>query len=243
MMDISGFLSFVVLAVLVMVISGGLDRLLAQVAPFRLFYYAIRLPGVVLHEIAHIAGCVLSGAEIRKIVLFSETGGSVTYARPKIPLFGTVIISTAPLFILPLILAGLTWLFGTYFMCYVPPLFPSGWGTVPGFYEMIHEVITIFSINLVSRFNGWFLLYLYLTGSIILSLAPSGQDLRNAAVGIGVLFIICLLVIWSGFQGAITVVGLILAPMNTAFSVGLMYEMITAVVAVPFLAMYGIRRV
>jgi hypothetical protein len=31
--------------------------------------------------------------------------------------------------------------------------------------------------------------------------------------------------------------------MNTAFSVGLMYEMIAAVVAVPFLAMYGIRRV
>jgi hypothetical protein len=31
--------------------------------------------------------------------------------------------------------------------------------------------------------------------------------------------------------------------MNTAFSVGLMYEMITAVIAVPFLAMYGIMRV
>jgi hypothetical protein len=243
MMDSSGFFSFVILAVLVIVISGGLDRLLAHVAPFRLFYYAIRLPGVVLHEIAHMAGCVLSGAEIKKVVLFSETGGSVTYARPKIPLFGTVIVSTAPLFILPLILAGLTWLFGTYFGCYVPPLFPSGWGTVPGFYGMIHEVTAIFSINLVSRFNGWFLLYLYLAGSIILSLAPSGQDLRNAAVGIGILFITCLLVIWSGIQGTITMMGLVLSPMNTAFSIGLMYEMIAAVVAVPFLALYGMRRV
>jgi hypothetical protein len=37
--------------------------------------------------------------------------------------------------------------------------------------------------------------------------------------------------------------GLVLSPMNTAFSIGLMYEMIAAVVAVPFLALYAMRRV
>jgi hypothetical protein len=239
MMDISGFFSFVILAVMVILISGGLDRLFARVAPFRLFYYALRLPGVVLHEAAHVAGCVLCGAKIKKIVLFSKSGGSVTYAKPKIPIFGNVIISTAPLFVLPLVLTGLTWVFGTYFRCYVPPVFPSGWDTVAGFYDIIHEVILIFSTNLVIRFNGWFLVYLYLAGSIILSLAPSRQDLVNAAVGIAVMMALCLLVIWGGFQGAMTVMGLVLAPMNTAFLIGLVYEVITAFMSVPFILMYG----
>ncbi|MCX6686921.1 MAG: M50 family metallopeptidase, partial [Methanoregula sp.] len=116
-MDIAGFFNFIILALLVILVSVGLDRLYARIAPFRLFYYALRFPGVVLHEIAHVAGCLVTGAEIKKIVLFSETGGSVTYANPKIPLLGTVIISTAPLFVLPLTLAGLTWIFGTYFGC------------------------------------------------------------------------------------------------------------------------------
>jgi hypothetical protein len=116
-------------------------------------------------------------------------------------------------------------------------------GTVAGFYEMIHEVISIFLTNLVSRFNGWFLVYLYLAGSIILSLAPSGQDLKNAAVGIVVIFSLCLLVIWGGFQGAMTVMSLIVTPMNTAFSIGLMYEMIAAFMSVPFILIHGMRRV
>ncbi len=241
-MESSEFFNFIILALVVMVISAGLDRLYARIAPVRLFYYALRFPGIVLHEIAHVAGCVVTGAEIKKIVLFSETGGSVTYVNPKIPLVGTVIISTAPLFVLPLTLAGLTWIFGTYFGCYVPPVFPSGPGTIAGFYEMIHEITVIFPTNLVSRFNGWFLVYIYLTGSIVLSLAPSGQDLRNAAVGIGLIVTLCLLVIWAGFPGPVAVLDLVIAPMNTAFSIGLMYEMIAGLVSVPFILLYGIMR-
>ena len=34
--------------------------------------------------------------------------------RPQSLFFGNVIISTAPLFFLPLVLAALTWVFGTY---------------------------------------------------------------------------------------------------------------------------------
>jgi hypothetical protein len=243
MMDLSGFLSFIILAVLVIVISAGLDRLFARIAPFRLFYYALRLPGVVLHELAHVGGCILAGAEIKKVVLFSKTGGSVTYTEPKIPLFGTIIISSAPLFALPLVLAGLTWIFGMYFHCYVPAVFPQGLETTAALYGMVHEVITIFSINLLSRFNGWFLVYLYLVGSIILSLAPSEQDLRNAAVGIGIIFTLCLFVLWSGFFGTGMLISLILTPMNTAFSIGLMYEMITAIIAVPFVLIFAMVRV
>jgi hypothetical protein len=241
MITISGFVNFIILAVLVMLISVGLDRLFIHIVPFRLFYYAMRFPGVVLHEVAHIAGCLISGAEIKKIVLFSETGGSVTYAKPRIPLIGTVIISTAPLFVLPLILAGVTWIFGSYFGCYVPLAFPSGWDAGTGLYDMINGVITIFKTNLITHFNGWFLLYLYLIGSIILSLSPSGQDIKNAAVGIGILMALCLLVIGTGYQPGIALISLIISLMNNAFSVGLMFEIITVVVAIPFLAFYSTK--
>jgi hypothetical protein len=107
---------------------------------------------------------------------------------------------------------------------------------------MIHQITLIFSTNLISRFNGWFLVYIYLTGSIVLSLAPSGQDLRNAAVGIGLIFTFCLLVIWTGFPGPVAVTGLVIAAMNTAFSIGLMYEVVAGFVSVPFILLYGIVR-
>ena len=241
-MDIPEFFNVIMLALLVILVSVGLDRLYARIAPFRLVYYALRFPGVVLHEIAHVAGCVVTGAEIKKVVLFSETGGSVTYVNPKIPFLGTVIISTAPLFILPLTLAGLTWLFGTYFGCDVPPVFPSGMGSVAEFYAMIHEIPFLFFTNLVMRFNGWFLVYVYLAGSITLSLAPSRQDFLNAAVGIVLIFTLCLLVFWAGFPTLITAIGLVIAPMTTAFSIGLMYEIVTACVSVPFILLYAIMR-
>jgi hypothetical protein len=240
MVDISGFFEFILLLVLVVLLSAGLARLFAQVVPFRLCYLVVRLPGVVLHEIAHVAGCVLAGAEIKKVRLFSETGGSVTYGEPKIPVFGNVIISTAPLLILPGVLALLTWVAGTYLGCYVPPVFPSELGTAAGFYGMITEVLFIFSANLVTRFNGWFPVYLYLAGSITLSLAPSRQDLLNAAAGMVLVTALCLLVIWGGSEGAVTLISLILIPMNTALSIGLMYEVITAFLSLPFIVLHGI---
>ena len=131
-MDISGFFQFILLAVMVILVSVGLDRLYAAVVPFRSLYYAIRLPGVVLHEIAHMVGCVVTGAEIKKVVYFSPEGGSVTYSGPKIPVVGPVIISTAPLFFLPLVLAVLTWVFGTYFGGNVPPVVPLTGDLVTG---------------------------------------------------------------------------------------------------------------
>ena len=241
-MDLSGFFQFILLAVMVILISVGLDRLYAAVVPFRSLYYAIRLPGVVLHEISHMIGCVVTGAEIRKVVYFSQEGGSVTYSEPRIPVVGTVIISTAPLFFLPLILAVLTWIFGTYFGCSVPPVVPLTGDLVAGSEDIFKNVIPLFSSNLIVHPNGWFLVYLFVCGSIVLSLAPSGQDFKNAAIGIGFLLALCLLILKSGFGPGIALVSLIASPMITAFSTGLLFEMIALVVALPFLLIFIVRR-
>jgi len=241
-MDISGFFQAILLAVMVILISVGLDRLFIQVVPFRSLYYAIRLPGVVLHEISHMIGCLVTGAEIRKVVFFSKEGGSVTYSEPGIPILGTVIISTAPLFFLPLILAGLTWIFTTYFGCIVPPVVPLTGDLVAGSEDMIKNIIIIFSQNLIDHPNGWFFLYLFLCGSIVLSLAPSAQDFKNAAIGIGSLLAICLLIVNYGFGPGIALISLIASPMITAFSTGLLFEMITVIVVLPFIILFVVRR-
>jgi hypothetical protein len=129
--------------------------------PFRAIYLFVRLPGVVLHECSHIIGCLMTGARIRNVVLFSKDGGSVTYTRPLLPFIGDVIISTAPLFLLPLALSFITWVFGMFLGC-VFPGFPATIGSPEVLVDLVKVIFSTFSDNLLIRFNGWFFLYLYL---------------------------------------------------------------------------------
>ena len=102
------FLMVVLTGTGVIGISLALDVLWARVIPLRSFYYGIRAPGVIVHECSHILGCLITGAKVKTVVFFSEKGGSVTYTASKIPYLGDVVISTAPLFCIPLVLAGCT---------------------------------------------------------------------------------------------------------------------------------------
>jgi len=239
-MDIAEYLMFLILAATVVVISGLLDRLYAVILPARFLYYAIRFPGIVLHELAHVAGCICTGAKIRSVVLFSREGGSVTYTRPKIPMLGTVIISTAPLLLLPLVLSLLTWIFSTYLGCTLTIALP---GSLNGdaAYGILATAAGLFSANLIAAFNGWFLLYLYLCTTIILSLAPSRQDLTNAAAGILLIAGCGLLVIFAGYAPATSLLGRVLGLMAYPFLLGLLFEIVAGVVALPLALLYGIR--
>jgi hypothetical protein len=233
-MDFSDFSNIALLASLVILISAGLDRLVAHVAPAQILYYAIRMPGIVLHELAHVLGCLITGAGIKKVVLFSRDGGSVTYSKPALPLFGNLIISTAPLIVLPVVLACLTWLFGKFLGCFLPPILPPSPGTVAGIQQMVVAIIGIFTTNIVTHLNGWFFLYLYLAASIVLSLSPSVQDFKNAVVGITAFVVLCLVIIWTGSAPAGALLALVIAPLSTAFSLGILFEMIVFFASVPF---------
>ncbi|HOX35688.1 MAG TPA: M50 family metallopeptidase [Methanoregulaceae archaeon] len=239
-MDSTGYLGFLFLASAVVGISGLLDRLYAAILPARFLYYALRMPGIVLHELAHVAGCLCTGAKIRNVVLFSKEGGSVTYANPKIPVIGTVIISTAPLLLLPLVLSFLTWVFSACLGCDLPITLPEPHTGILG-YGILETVSGLFVANLITEFNGWFLLYLYLCVTIILSLAPSRQDFVNAAAGILLVAGSGLLVILSGYGPAISCLSQVLDLMAYPFLLGLVFEIIAGVVAVPLSVLYGIR--
>ena len=118
------FLVVIVTGLAVMGLSRLIDHLWARVLRHPWLYFLLSAPGVVIHECSHIIGCLITGAKIKKVVLLSKEGGMVSYAQPALPVIGNVIISTAPLFFLPLVLAALTWLFGTYAGCTFPAAIP-----------------------------------------------------------------------------------------------------------------------
>jgi hypothetical protein len=234
------FLAVVLTGIFVMFISMVLDRFWSRALSIREFYYFISAPGVVVHECTHIAGCLITGAKIKKVVFFSKEGGSVTYQSPKVPLLGNVIIGTAPLFGIPLVLAGLTWLFGTYFGCTLFSSVPS-LTSLAGAGAILSSALLILYENLVVEFNGWFLLYLYLTISLVLSLSPSMQDIKNALAGLVILTLLGLLVIASGIPLLIEVLGSVMTLFATGLALGFAFELIALIVTVPVMVVYKLR--
>jgi len=231
------FLLVIATGIVVMLISMALDFLWAQAMPVRVFYYIIKAPGVIIHECAHVLGCLITGATIKKVVLFSREGGSVTHTSPKIPYLGEVVISTAPLFCIPLVLVGCTWVFSQYLGCALPPL-PSGIDSMNAVFGLGSGIVEMFTRNIFVRFNAWFILYLYLILSLVLSVAPSSQDLRNAAIGICIITLAGIVILWSGIPFAVSILEGITHLIGIGFALGLAFGSIALVISVPLMIWY-----
>lgn len=222
---------------LIMGISDLLDHIWAHALHRPLLYLLLSAPGVIVHECAHVAGCLLTGAKVQKIVLISKEGGMVSYSPPAIPVLGDVIIGTAPLFFLPLVLAVLTWIFGMYAGCSFSSAVPS-LGSVSSLYSMILVIGTTLYQNLIAAFNPWFLLYLYLVTSLALSFSPSARDLRNAIAGLLILIIAGLCLILLNFPvitgGFLRILGLF----ATGLAMGFTFGLLAFLVSLPALLFY-----
>ena len=236
-MDTSGFLLVITTGIVVIALSYVLDHLWAAAIPVRMIYLSIRLPGVVLHECSHIIGCLLTGARIKNIVLFSKDGGSVTYSHPLLPYIGDVIISTAPLFLLPLALSFISWIFLTFLGC-VFPSFPDTLESTGVLGDLGNVIFYTFYDNLLIRFNSWFLLYLYLTVSLVLSFAPSSQDMKNAAAGTILMTLAGVLILRSGISPAVTALTELVRLLGYGFMLGLVFGLLTLAVSLPLLVWY-----
>ncbi|MCX6809514.1 MAG: M50 family metallopeptidase [Candidatus Berkelbacteria bacterium] len=111
-------------------------------------YYFLLFPGVIIHELSHVVGCILTGARIKDIQLFSKTGGFVVHEKPFLPYIGNFIISLLPL------LAGAAI---SYFIL----------------------KSQFFGFDL-REINGQKIVYFYLLITILLTMFPSYQDIKNA---------------------------------------------------------------
>jgi hypothetical protein len=234
---IGTFATVICAGLVIMGISRLLDHIWAHTLRYPSLYLLISAPGVIVHECAHVIGCLLVGAKIRKVVLISKDGGMVSYSPPVIPVLGNVIIGTAPLFFLPLVLAALTWLFGTYAGCSFSSAVPS-LSSIASLYSLAAAIGTTLYQNLITAFNPWFILYLYLVTSLALSFSPSMQDLRNALAGLVVLILagLCILVINIPVVtgGFLILLGLI----GTGLAIGLTFGLVALLVSLPALLFY-----
>lgn len=147
-------------------------------------------PGIVLHEFSHAALCLLTGAKIKSISLFERDGGSVEHEQSKIPIIGPVLISIAPF------VAGIA---AIYYLSAVLDL-----KSLPiDFYHFNYHIFfnhlrdSLQNINF-SNYKNWVVFYLSL--SIVVTMIPSKQDLKNIAVPLIIFVLVIIALIFFKFD-------------------------------------------
>ena len=143
-------------------------------------YSVIVFPGVVIHELSHLIGCIITFAKVKKVKLFSMTGGYVRHKKSKIPIVGEPIISFFP------VVGGTLSLFLIYRLVGL---------NLPAFefnQYFFHELKDLF----VNNWNNYiFWIAIYLSISIIISIIPSKKDFKNSFFGLLVIFTILTLIL------------------------------------------------
>ena len=123
----------------------------------------------------------------------------------------------------------------------VSPL-PEGIVSTDALFMLCTGIVGMFTRNLIIQFNPWFLLYLYGTLTLVLSLAPSTQDMKNAAIGIGMITLVGILILWSNLPLAVSLLEEISRLIGIGFAFGLMAEIIALVISSPLMVWYLLRR-
>ena len=145
----------------------------------RRFYRFFVAPGVIVHELSHAIGCLVTGAQIVEINFWKSTGGHVKHYQPKMGLPGEAIIALAPIWGTFLVLFGLTW--------YVAPSTFTSLGT--------YDLASIAGAFDWASVQSW--LYLYIVTSLVATIAPSKTDMSYAlaSLAVGSVLLIFLLMI------------------------------------------------
>lgn len=157
----------------VLTVAFIIDKLLAGSIlgkKYRIFV----APGVILHEAAHALFCLLTGARIKSVSLFDKEGGSVEHEQSKLPVLGPVLISLAPL------AAGIIVI---YFLSSKLGIRENELNLANfRLQELVEHFQKLVRSIDFSDYKNWIVLYLAL--SIVVTMTPSKQDLKNIAIPI-----------------------------------------------------------
>ena len=138
-------------------------------------YSLIVFPGIVIHELSHLIGCIITLAKVKKVKLFSMSGGYVRHKKPKIPIIGKPIISLFPI-------VG-----GTLSLIFIYRLIGLRLPT----FQLSQDFFYQFKILFTDNWNNYiFWIAIYLSISIIISIIPSKKDFKNSFFGLLVIFAI-----------------------------------------------------
>lgn len=177
-------IQFIFWLAFLLLVSFLLERIWASIFSGR-NYQLLVFPGVLVHEFSHALGCLVSGAKIIEISLFSSKGSYVKHEKPRVPLLGSFIISFAP------IAGGIAFLWGIAgLLNFILPLLESS-----SLFERVRGLVHF----TVANWDRWmFWLFVYITISVVICLVPSRQDLKNSAVSTFVILLGAFLVSYLG---------------------------------------------
>ncbi|MCX6812854.1 MAG: hypothetical protein NTW79_04555 [Candidatus Berkelbacteria bacterium] len=147
-------------------------------------YRIFLAPGVIIHELAHGFGCLITGAKVTEMSFFDKDGGHVKHRKSKIPILGSVIISLAPL------VAGIVII---YFISRHLNIASADISTT----KNLSSSLIVASSNLlksVIHLSVRNLLLLYLTISVAVTMIPSRQDILNSIISLVIIAVGFLLV-------------------------------------------------
>ncbi len=202
---------FVVLLVGLLLISFLLKFIWSGILSGRALQLVV-FPGVLIHELSHAIGCILTGARIDEISLFSSKGSYVKHGKPKIPLLGILVVSLAP------IAGGILflWLLSKqYFGVFTIEPIPA-----------IRELVIAIVENR-SEWKFWVLLYLII--SVVISISPSKKDLSNSAIALAVTTIVLLLILHFELFS----LEILFSSLSRALAVGVFFGLSALLISLP----------
>lgn len=185
-MGITGFTAFFIWMILLILLSFLVDYILASIFRHGSHKFIVRL-GVIVHELSHAVACLMTFTKIKEMKLFEDTGGHVTHEKRNALIMA--VIGMAPLFGCSLFLLFLVWLFGHAGVKFFTSEISLG-GTesfATSFINLAEVTGDIFWENIVVNFGVvtiFFLIFLYMVGSVAATIAPSGTDLKHAFLGL-----------------------------------------------------------
>ncbi|MDP3093813.1 MAG: M50 family metallopeptidase [bacterium] len=198
---------FFILLVLFFGLSFALDEIWQKIFTGRKYRFFL-VPGVIVHEFSHALACLVAGAKIREINLFSSSGGYVAHEEPKLPILGEILVSLAPVF------GGLAAVLALSSLFQFPlPVASAGF-------------LKWFVLNWL---NWKFWLFAYLNISIIICLVPSFQDLKNASLAL----LLALVLTWF-LKGGPALGIFFRSYLLTPLSAGVGFEVFFLTISLPF---------
>ena len=171
-------ISFILMVIILIILCIILNHFLIRYFN-RIVLLFILAPGVVIHELSHAVGCLLVGAKIKEIKLFSPKGdslGYVSHTKAKIPIIGQLVISIAPLVGCSLFL---------FFIAFITD-FPTDYeytieltdkDAFIEFFRIIEDGIEFITKSDFTNLKTW--VFLYFALSLSANIAPSSKDFKN----------------------------------------------------------------
>ncbi len=195
-------------------LSSSMNRV-AYARLGKTIYLLLMWPGVIVHELSHAVGCLLTGTRIFDVRLFSprEEGagnlvlGFVTHEKPGNP-FAMCIVSAAPFFGGAAALWGILWLAAPSALRGLgsPLEFGSGQDAAAALLGAI-RAYAAFASSLAAAldWHSWKTsLALFLLFSVSAHVAPSRHDMKYALAGAAALAVVIAVLAWLGGKYAAT---------------------------------------